>query len=161
MGVHKGKPFFRAEQVGSFLRPPRLLEARERFEKGALDREALWAIENDLIADVVKLQEDAGLQVVTDGEFRRTNWWFDFINALEGIEIVDADVRSGFSNSGTQQYFPKTVKTVGPIRRQGEILAPEYSALAARTLLEMGFSRVVSLRGGWSAWLEAKLPVER
>lgn len=133
MGIHKGKPFFRAEQVGSLLRPASLLEARARFETGEIDRDALWEAENDAIAAAVKLQEDAGFEVVTDGEFRRTNWWFDFVNALDGVEVVDADERSGFSNTGAQQYYPKTVRTVGPVRRRGDILAPEYSALAERT----------------------------
>src|SRR5215472_7902317 len=64
-------PPFRAEHIGSLLRPPELLRAREQHAAGELDRKGLAAIENAAIARVVKLQEDVGLQVVTDGEFRR------------------------------------------------------------------------------------------
>ena len=65
------RPPFRAEHIGSLLRPPELLRARKEHATGRLDREALTAVENDAIRNVVKLQEEIGLKVVTDGEFRR------------------------------------------------------------------------------------------
>jgi 5-methyltetrahydropteroyltriglutamate--homocysteine methyltransferase len=65
-------PPFRADHVGSFLRPKSLLDARERKARGEITAEALRAVEDRAIAEVVKMQEDAGLQSVTDGEFRRT-----------------------------------------------------------------------------------------
>ncbi len=71
MNETSSAPPFRAEHIGSLLRPPELLHARERHAAGALDRQALTAIEERAIRDVVKLQEDIGLQVITDGEFRR------------------------------------------------------------------------------------------
>ncbi len=73
------KPPFRADHVGSLLRPPGLLAARARHADGEIDDDELRAVEDDAIRDVVKLQEDVGLQSATDGEFRRASWNMDFI----------------------------------------------------------------------------------
>ena len=72
-------PPFRADHVGSLLRPQRLLRAREEFAAGILAAEELRAREDDPIRDVVKMQRDVGLQSATDGEFRRGSWHMDFI----------------------------------------------------------------------------------
>ena len=135
MGLRDGKPFFRAELVGSLLRPQGLLEARDHFARGLINRTDLWKIENEAIADAVRLQEQIGFEVVTDGEYRRNIWWYDFIHSLQGIEIREPDRRQGFSGvgSGQWEYFPKAVRTVGKIGRAGDIMAPEYKELAART----------------------------
>ena len=135
MGSRNGKPFFRAELVGSLLRPQRLLDARDQFGRQELSRAQLWEIENRAIAEAVKFQEDLGFLVVTDGEFRRSVWWFDFINALQGIEIREPDKRSGFSGvgAGAWEYYPKTVQTTGKVGRAGDIMVDEYKALASVT----------------------------
>ena len=65
-------PPFRADHVGSFLRPKRLLDARAKAQKGELSPEGLRAVEDDAIAEIVKFQQDVGLKSITDGEFRRT-----------------------------------------------------------------------------------------
>src|SRR6478735_9681391 len=78
-------PPFRADHVGSLLRPPELHEAREAHAAGKLDDEGLKAAEDAAIADVVRMQEEVGLQSVTDGEFRRTAWHMDFIYSIDGI----------------------------------------------------------------------------
>src|SRR5262249_40035022 len=80
-------PPFRADHVGSFLRPPELLDARERFQQGALSREGLRAVEDAAIREIVRFQEDVGLQAATDGEFRRTYFHVDFLEQLAGVEI--------------------------------------------------------------------------
>src|SRR5882762_8231019 len=80
------KPPFRADHVGSFLRPTQLLTARERCQKGEIGKAALRAVEDAAIADIVRLQEDVGLQGVTDGEFRRTYFHIDFLEQLQGVE---------------------------------------------------------------------------
>src|SRR5262249_57183675 len=81
-------PPFRAEHIGSLLRPPELLRARERHAAGKLDREALRGIEDQAIARVVKLQEDVGLQVGTDGEFRRGTYSDAFtMSGISGVQI--------------------------------------------------------------------------
>jgi 5-methyltetrahydropteroyltriglutamate--homocysteine methyltransferase len=75
-------PPFRADHVGSLMRPPRLLEARAEFAAGHLGADALRAIEDDAITDVVRRQADLGLRSATDGEYRRTHWHLDFLNQL-------------------------------------------------------------------------------
>jgi methionine synthase II (cobalamin-independent) len=81
-------PPFRAEHIGSLLRPPELLRARERHAAGELDREALRAAEDEAIRGVVKLQEDIGLEVVTDGEFRRGTYSDSFTSSgISGVQI--------------------------------------------------------------------------
>lgn len=84
-------PPFRADIVGSFLRPEALKQARAAAAAGAIDAAALRAVEDDAIADLVRRQRDHGLQPVTDGEFRRSWWHFDFFGMLEGVDIVELD----------------------------------------------------------------------
>ncbi len=78
---------FRADHVGSFLRPKELLGAREKFRTGAITREALTELEDRLIRDVVKKQEATGIQAITDGDFRRQSWSGDFISAIKGVRM--------------------------------------------------------------------------
>ena len=80
------KPPFRADQVGSLLRPAKLREARQKWKDGKLSAKELRAIEDDCIRDVVKKQEAVGLHSVTDGDFRREHWLTDFLYAIEGFE---------------------------------------------------------------------------
>ena len=81
---------FRADEVGSLLRPPELKAARAAHEDGKLDDAGLKVIEDRLIADAVKHQERVGLKAVTDGEFRRAWWHFDFLAGLDGVDMVKA-----------------------------------------------------------------------
>ena len=83
--MQRTKPPFRADHVGSLLRPPELLKARDDFAAGAIDAAALRAIEDDAIRDAVRRQEEVGLRAVTDGEFRRASWHMDFIYQIDGI----------------------------------------------------------------------------
>ena len=80
-------PPFRAEHIGSLLRPSELIEARIQFEAGDLDEEELREIEDFSIRDVVRLQEDAGLEVVTDGEYRRNTNFSHFFERLSSLEF--------------------------------------------------------------------------
>ncbi|MBT5647649.1 MAG: 5-methyltetrahydropteroyltriglutamate--homocysteine S-methyltransferase, partial [Rhodospirillaceae bacterium] len=75
------KPPFRADHVGSLLRPDSVAEARKKFytDTPTISAEELSAIEGAAIADVIQMQEDAGLQVATDGELRRYFWHYDFM----------------------------------------------------------------------------------
>jgi 5-methyltetrahydropteroyltriglutamate--homocysteine methyltransferase len=81
---------FRADEVGSLLRPASLKQARADFAAGTLDAEGLKAIEDDCIRAVVARQEQVGLKAATDGEFRRAWWHFDFLAGLDGVEMVEA-----------------------------------------------------------------------
>ncbi len=84
--MNRTKPPFRADHVGSLLRPVPLKEARAKREKGAITAEALQAIEDREIAKVIARQEEIGLKAVTDGEFRRAFWNYDFLGRLDGVE---------------------------------------------------------------------------
>src|SRR5919202_6763392 len=79
------KPPFRADHVGSLLRPARLLRAREDHASGRIDADELRRIEDEAIREIVRKQEEVGLQSATDGEFRRASWHMDFIYQLGGI----------------------------------------------------------------------------
>jgi 5-methyltetrahydropteroyltriglutamate--homocysteine methyltransferase len=126
------KPFFHADHVGSLLRPPEVLAAREAFACGEIDAAKLRAIEDAAIRDVVVGQERVGLPVVTDGEFRRENWYADFIGRLGGVEIREAQQNPAFDHDPdkTVHYVPKNVVTVAPLRRPKPILVDDYAFLA-------------------------------
>src|ERR1700735_4507405 len=103
-------PPFRADHVGSLLRPEMLLRARDEFAAGQISAEQLRAIEDDAIRDVVRMQRDVGLQSATDGEFRRASWHMDFIYQLGGIEKVEGDIKVRFRNAeGEIDFQPAAV----------------------------------------------------
>ena len=131
----QSKPFFRADHVGSLLRPQKLLEARANWKGGKLTFEALQNIEDEAIREVVKLQENVGLKAITDGEFRRENWWIDFISQIEGIVISEPDVSSEFKTDGGKDsgYIPKIVKTVSKITHNRSILDRDFETLLKHT----------------------------
>ncbi len=104
---------FRADLVGSFLRPPAVAEARARRLAGEIDDDALRAVEDAAVADLVTRQHEAGLAVATDGELRRSWWHFDFFGGLEGVDIVEAG--HGIQFQGVQTR-PRGVQISGPIR---------------------------------------------
>jgi 5-methyltetrahydropteroyltriglutamate--homocysteine methyltransferase len=83
------KPPFRANHVGSLLRPPELRKARDKRQKGEITAAQLREIEDRCIRDVVKMQEDVGMQGITDGEFRRNLWHADFLSQFDGIKVVE------------------------------------------------------------------------
>src|SRR3954447_16486499 len=87
------EPPFRADHVGSLLRPPELLKAREDHAAGRIDDAELRGIEDDAIRQVVQLQRDVGLRSATDGEFRRASWHMDFIYALDGVSKAPGDLK--------------------------------------------------------------------
>lgn len=88
MAERKSAPF-RANHVGSLLRPRELMEAREKRQNGEIEAAQLQEVEDRCIRDAVKMQEDAGMQGITDGEFRRTLWHADFLSRFEGIKVVE------------------------------------------------------------------------
>jgi 5-methyltetrahydropteroyltriglutamate--homocysteine methyltransferase len=89
------RPPFRADHVGSLLRPQELLRARERRQSGELSATALRQIEDRCIRDVVKMQEDIGLQSITDGEYRRTIWHADFLRRIDGVTVKEGVAATG------------------------------------------------------------------
>jgi len=95
---------FRANHVGSLLRPPELHQAREKHQKGEITVAQLRDVENHSIRDAVKMQEDVGMQGITDGEFRRTLWHADFLSRFDGIKVVEGllpESAKHFQNPGS------------------------------------------------------------
>jgi 5-methyltetrahydropteroyltriglutamate--homocysteine methyltransferase len=105
-------PPYRADIVGSFLRPDALKAARTDFAQGRIDAAGLRGVEDAQIADLVRKQADNGLALATDGEFRRSWWHFDFFDGLEGVSIVDTDHGLPFQGVQTRQ---KAVQVNGRI----------------------------------------------
>ncbi|WP_206886164.1 5-methyltetrahydropteroyltriglutamate--homocysteine S-methyltransferase [Alicyclobacillus mali (ex Roth et al. 2021)] len=107
------KPPFRADQVGSLLRPEPVKEARRRFFAGEIDQDTLTAVENDAIREIVAKQKDIGLAAVTDGELRRSWWHFDFLEHLEGVQGYEPE-QGGiqFHNVTTR---PRAIRVVGKL----------------------------------------------
>src|SRR5438552_10196874 len=126
-------PPFRADHVGSFLRPPALLAAREQFRSGRLSREALRNAENTAIRDVVRLQEDAGLQGITDGEYRRTYFHIDFLEQLSGVETGGGIAMSFHSAKGNVDFAPPVMRVTGPVRHVKPIQVDDFNFLKSVT----------------------------
>jgi methionine synthase II (cobalamin-independent) len=128
-------PPFRADHVGSFLRPRRLLEARERRARGEIDPEALHAVEDAAIREVVQRQEEVGLRGITDGEFRRTFFHVDFLEQLAGVEVVEGSFTATFRrDDGTEVGFkPPTMRVVAPVRHRRSIQGSDFEFLKGAT----------------------------
>jgi 5-methyltetrahydropteroyltriglutamate--homocysteine methyltransferase len=103
------KPPFRADQVGSLLRPAVLAEARAQFTQGAVSADALCQVEDDCIRIIVEKQRSTGLRSITDGEFRRSYWHIDYLRQLDGVTIAAMPIRSRFS--GTEEQPPVATVT--------------------------------------------------
>src|SRR5713101_3183807 len=86
-------PPFRADHIGSLLRPKKLREAFRKHASGEMQEVQFRAAQDDAIRDVVRLQEDCGLEVVTDGEFRRVSYWEKFVRLTKGLVLKDAAFR--------------------------------------------------------------------
>jgi len=110
--MQRTRPPFRADMVGSLLRTAPLKAARARRERGEITAQALAAVEDREIEKIVKRQEEVGLRLATDGEFRRAWWHFDFLKFLDGVELYDT--REGIQFSGVQTKA-ENVRVVGKV----------------------------------------------
>jgi 5-methyltetrahydropteroyltriglutamate--homocysteine methyltransferase len=131
--TRRSTPPFRADHVGSFLRPPELLEARQRFKDGAIDRDALRAAEDRAIRDIVRMQEDLGLEGITDGEFRRTYFHIDFLEQLEGIETRGGLTAHFHSAKGEVDFAPPVLHVTGKVRHVKPIQVADFEFLKSIT----------------------------
>ena len=124
-------PPFRADHVGSFLRPQRLREAREKFFAKQIPADALRAVEDECIREVVKQQEAVGLKGITDGEFRRTYFHVDFLEKLDGVEVRYGEFSSAFrKDDGSQVGFkPPTMHVEAKIKHSTAIQGADYDFL--------------------------------
>jgi 5-methyltetrahydropteroyltriglutamate--homocysteine methyltransferase len=152
-------PPFRADHVGSLLRPPALLQARRRFAAGEIDAAALHAAEDAAIRDVVALQRDCGLRSITDGEFRRGSWHMDFIYELGGVERdTEHQFVSHFRNAeGGLDFTPAGSRVVGRVGLEHTIFGDAFSFLrdavgdAGTPKLTIPAPSMVHYRGGRAA----------
>jgi len=124
-------PPFRADHVGSLLRGPELMRARAGFKSGQIDADGLREAEGEAILSVIELQREAGLQSVTDGEFRRTSWHMDFIYSLEGIEQVAGEsLHVQFRDEqGEYDYAPPAMRVSGKVGVGETIFADAFTFL--------------------------------
>jgi len=102
--MQRTKPPFRADHVGSFLRPQAVKEARVKREKGQIGADQLREIENAEIEKVIRKQEEIGLKLATDGEYRRSWWHYDFFGMLDGVEIIEGNVGIQFQGVLTKPH---------------------------------------------------------
>jgi 5-methyltetrahydropteroyltriglutamate--homocysteine methyltransferase len=131
--AQRAAPPFRADHVGSFLRPKELLEARERHRKGAIAKEELRKSEDLAIRDIVRFQENLGLQGVTDGEFRRTYFHIDFLERLDGVETRGGLTAHFHSAKGDVDFAPPVLHITGKVRHSRPIQVADFEFLKSAT----------------------------
>ena len=150
-------PPFRADHVGSLLRPKKLLEARASFAAGRIGREELRGVEDEAIDGAVKMQEEAGLRSATDGELRRSSWHMDFIYQLGGIVRSKESLQVHFHNQAGDLDFTAPVPRVeGKVRLQHTIFGEDFRKLQslvsrATPKLTIPSLSMVHYRGGRAA----------
>jgi len=126
-------PPFRADHVGSFLRPKFLLDAREQFKAGTIDAAKLRSVEDEAIRGVVKFQEDLGLRGITDGEFRRTYFHIDFLTQLDGVETKGGIAVSFHSAAGNVDFAPPVMQVTRKVRHAKPIQLADFQFLKSAT----------------------------
>ena len=150
-------PPFRADHVGSLLRPQRLLEAREQHAAGSIDASELRAIEDEAIRDVVRKQEEIGLQSATDGELRRSSWHMDFIYQLDGITKEPGKIAVKFHRpDGDIEFTPAALHVDGELGVSKTIFGDDFAYLqeqvtSAVPKLTIPSPSMVHYRGGKAA----------
>jgi len=131
--MERTRPPFRADHVGSFLRPRSLLEAREQFRNGSISKEQLRWMEDRAIREIVHFQEELGLTSITDGEFRRTFFHIDFLEQLEGVETRGGIAVSFRSASGSIDFAPPVLHVTGKLAHRRPIQLQDFKFLQALT----------------------------
>ena len=157
-------PPFRADHVGSLLRPPELLRARAELAAGRLGAEDLRAVEDEAIRGAVALQREAGLKSATDGELRRASWHMDFIYALGGISKAPGNLTVRFHNAeGDLEFTPAAMHIDGKVRLERPIFADDFRFLQrvagdAVPKLTIPSPSMVHYRGGRAAIEQSVYP---
>src|SRR5437868_1045196 len=147
-------PPFRADHVGSLLRPQRVHQARDDFAAGKITAADLRAVEDEEITKVVRMQEDAGLQSATDGEFRRASWHMDFIHSLGGISKAPGNLSVKFTNpSGTIEWTPAALHVGSKVGLDHTIFGDDFTYLKSQVTtavpkLTIPSPNMVHYRGG-------------
>jgi 5-methyltetrahydropteroyltriglutamate--homocysteine methyltransferase len=157
MSHRRTAPPFRADHVGSLLRPARLLEARSEHAAGRLDDGGLRAVEDEAIAEAVRKQEEVGLQSATDGEFRRASWHMDFIYALDGVSKEAGHIAVQFFNpEGEIEFTPAALHVDGKLGVSETIFGDAFAYLQSTVTtnvpkLTIPSPSMVHYRGGKAA----------
>ena len=126
------KPPFRADHVGSLIRPDALIKAREATDKGALPAAELMRIQHDAIRGVVRLQEELGLRLVTDGEYNRHSWQRDFLLKIGNVENMPSRLTVRFhSAAGARDHSPPSLQVAGKLTRPAGIFVDDFKFLAS------------------------------
>jgi 5-methyltetrahydropteroyltriglutamate--homocysteine methyltransferase len=147
-------PPFRADHVGSLLRPASVLTARDDFAAGRITAAQLRAVEDKAIAGVVAMQRDVGLQAATDGEFRRASWHMDFIYQIGGVATAPGNLAVRFHNRGGDiEFTPAALRVDGKIRMTKTIFEEDFGYLRsvagpATAKLTIPSPNMVHYRGG-------------
>jgi 5-methyltetrahydropteroyltriglutamate--homocysteine methyltransferase len=132
--LSRPRPPFRAEHVGSLLRPPQLKRAREAHKRGEITATQLREAEDDAISDMVRMQEDLGLQSITDGELRRGSWHMDFLYQIGGVTRVQDDMKVTFHNEqGDIEFTPSALRASGRLTLTKTIFGEDFSFLKSIT----------------------------
>lgn len=161
------KPPFRADHVGSLLRPKRLLEARDLCFAGKSDRAALREVEDECISEAVAKQLAVGLRGITDGEFRRTYFHVDFLEQLAGVVVEEGNFVAFRKDDGAEIGFrPPTMRVTERIRRRKPIQGADFDFLTAQVPGHASCTPKVAIpspsmlhfRGGRKAISEAAYP---
>jgi 5-methyltetrahydropteroyltriglutamate--homocysteine methyltransferase len=125
------QPPFRADHVGSLLRPKYLLDARAAAARSELSAQQLREVEDRAIRDAIKLQEDVGLQSITDGEFRRTYFHIDFLEQLGGVKTdIPVTIRKP---DGTEELAPPVMRVIDKVKHVKDIQLADFRFLASHT----------------------------
>jgi 5-methyltetrahydropteroyltriglutamate--homocysteine methyltransferase len=158
MSATRTVPPFRADHVGSLLRPAALLKARQEHAEHIIDDARLREIEDDAIRSVIRTQGDVGLRTATDGEFRRASWHMDFIYRLGGVTRASDTMEVQFRNAeGTISFTPAALRVSERIRLAETIFADDFAFLARHTAdnqtakLTIPSPSMVHYRGGQAA----------
>ena len=160
----RATPPFRADHVGSLLRPAELLQAREDLKAGRIDAQELRGVEDEAIRDAVRKQEEVGLQSATDGEFRRASWHMDFIYQLGGINHAEDHITVQFRNAeGTIEFTPAALHVEDRVALREPIFADAFRFVqdcvtTATPKLTIPSPSMVHYRGGRAAVNEHVYP---
>lgn len=126
----RSRPPFRADHVGSLVRPPELIEARAARSRGEITEEALRAVQHAAIREVVRRQEEIGLEAATDGEFNRASWQTDFVLKIANVEPATPRFSVRFhSEKGDTEGRPHTVRVTGKVSRPRPIFVEDFKFL--------------------------------
>jgi methionine synthase II (cobalamin-independent) len=132
--VRGSTPPFRADHVGSLLRPPALKQARDAHKRGELTAVQLRAAEDAAIRDVVRMQEDLGLQGITDGELRRGSWHMDFLYQIGGVTRFQDSLKVQFHNEqGDIEFTPAALRVTGRLKYEKCIFGEDFAFLQSVT----------------------------